>query len=350
MASHLLSQSLSALPDLSTTAASLGVGKDVKGKARAVSSTYPNGSATSGDAGGDKEKGVRDEGQKEEEKPLAPRAHNTRLATGALSTPPNTYKERGLRGEGSAESKGKAKDNGEGELGGSGSPAVGALAVLRDCRIFVDVRTDEGDDAGGLFVDMLRGMGAKIANRVGSRCTHVVFKNGLMSTISRYKSMDPKPHVVGIAWVVECVEQRIKVDESRFTVNLQHMNVAGVNKVRLPCRLVLSEGSNSRASLDHALMSHLHRDASRCCQSIIPPWRTRSQYHPLCLTRRVEARLFPAWVSEPTVLRGSLLAGGVRLKRVGRLPIRRVSVFRFFLVCFALFLRVCGHGAMVVDC
>lgn len=169
MASHLLSQSLSALPDLSTTAATLGVGKDVKGKARAVSSTYPNGSAASGDAGGDKEKGWKDEDQKEEEKqPPAPRAHNTRLATGALSTPPNTYKERGLRGEGSAEGKGKAKakDNGEGDLGGSGSPAVGALAVLRDCRIFVDVRTDEGDDAGGLFVDMLRGMGAKVRNHV----------------------------------------------------------------------------------------------------------------------------------------------------------------------------------------
>jgi hypothetical protein len=36
------------------------------------------------------------------------------------------------------------------------------LRVLKDCVIFVDVRTDEGDDAGALFVDMLKGMGAKV--------------------------------------------------------------------------------------------------------------------------------------------------------------------------------------------
>ena len=34
--------------------------------------------------------------------------------------------------------------------------------VLRDCTVFVDVRTDDGDDAGALFVDMLADMGAKV--------------------------------------------------------------------------------------------------------------------------------------------------------------------------------------------
>lgn len=42
---------------------------------------------------------------------------------------------------------------------------------------------------------------------------------------------DPKPHVVGIAWVVECVEHRAKVDESKFKVDLEGVNVAGTNKV-----------------------------------------------------------------------------------------------------------------------
>jgi hypothetical protein len=37
-----------------------------------------------------------------------------------------------------------------------------SLKVLRSCTVFVDVRTDDGDDAGGLFVDMLRGLGAKV--------------------------------------------------------------------------------------------------------------------------------------------------------------------------------------------
>ncbi|EIW54553.1 uncharacterized protein TRAVEDRAFT_132867 [Trametes versicolor FP-101664 SS1] len=145
--------------------------------------------------------------------------HNTRLATGALASPP--------------EAKGKERERErEKEKGVLDSP--GALAVLRGCTIFVDVRTEEGDDAGGLFVDMLRGLGAKMATRVGSRCTHVVYKNGLMSTLTRYRLVkDPKPLVVGIAWVVECVEKRTRVDETRFLVDLALANVAGVNRVRL---------------------------------------------------------------------------------------------------------------------
>lgn len=34
--------------------------------------------------------------------------------------------------------------------------------VLKDCIIFVDVRTEDGDDAGGLFVEMLKGLGARV--------------------------------------------------------------------------------------------------------------------------------------------------------------------------------------------
>jgi hypothetical protein len=36
------------------------------------------------------------------------------------------------------------------------------LDILKDCVIFVDVRTEDGEDAGSLFVDMLRGLGAKV--------------------------------------------------------------------------------------------------------------------------------------------------------------------------------------------
>lgn len=56
--------------------------------------------------------------------------------------------------------KGKGKrvsDGGDGE----GTPEK-MRGVLRECTVFVDVRTDDGDDAGGLFVDMLTDMGAKV--------------------------------------------------------------------------------------------------------------------------------------------------------------------------------------------
>ena len=40
---------------------------------------------------------------------------------------------------------------------------------------------------------------------------------------------DPKPIVVGIAWVVECVEKRARVDEERFKIDVDMINVAGGN-------------------------------------------------------------------------------------------------------------------------
>ena len=48
---------------------------------------------------------------------------------------------------------------------------------------------------------------------------------------------DPKPHVVGVRWVVKCAEQRQRVEEAKHTVDLELANVAGVNKVRLPSTL-----------------------------------------------------------------------------------------------------------------
>ena len=37
---------------------------------------------------------------------------------------------------------------------------------------------------------------------------------------------------MGIAWVVECVEQRQRVNEERFNIDLEGVNLAGINKVR----------------------------------------------------------------------------------------------------------------------
>ncbi len=156
MASHLLSQSLSALPSTVTPD---------KGKGRAVSSTYPTADASTPTAkdkdGGD---AVDSEGGEKPARAPAPRAHATRLATGALSTPPNAYKEPGARSTAGQEGSGKGK----GKASAEESPA--RLAVLKNCRIFVDVRTDEGDDAGGLFVEMLEGLGAKVCVLRGHPC------------------------------------------------------------------------------------------------------------------------------------------------------------------------------------
>ncbi|KAH7883173.1 hypothetical protein F5I97DRAFT_190578 [Phlebopus sp. FC_14] len=165
------------------------------------------------------------------------------------------------KGSPASDEPGSAGQSGRGEVAaGAGSNGASghdsgagnkksSLKVLKKCCIFVDVRTEQGDDAGSLFVDMLRGLGAKILSRVGQSCTHIVFKNGQPNTLTRYRLLhDPKPHIVGIAWVVECVEQRARIDEEKFKVDIELINVAGGNKRRrsmLPKHLapLSSEGS-----------------------------------------------------------------------------------------------------------
>ncbi len=38
------------------------------------------------------------------------------------------------------------------------------LKILKECVIYVDVRTDNGSDAGQLFINMLKGLGARVSN------------------------------------------------------------------------------------------------------------------------------------------------------------------------------------------
>lgn len=47
----------------------------------------------------------------------------------------------------------------------------------------------------------------------------------------------PKPLVVSIGWVVECVEKRSHVEETRFLVNLDDFDITGgslVGRMNLP--------------------------------------------------------------------------------------------------------------------
>jgi len=39
------------------------------------------------------------------------------------------------------------------------------------------------------------------------------------------RELESKPKVVGVAWVVECAEQRIKVDEEKFSVDLDMVHI-----------------------------------------------------------------------------------------------------------------------------
>ena len=60
----------------------------------------------------------------------------------------------------------------------------------------------------------------QILSRLTPNITHIVFKSGSPTTLAKYHLYDdPKPFLVGIGWVVECVEKREKADERTFLVD-----------------------------------------------------------------------------------------------------------------------------------
>lgn len=122
----------------------------------------------------------------------------------ASSTVPSSSKDTQGKTTPGGSDRGKQEMNGS---GGSGKKKAPVLKILKNCVVFVDVRTDEGDEAGGLFVEMLKGLGARVSfdvtsrilypkttpfylqtlSSVGQTCTHIVFKNGHTNTVKRYR-------------------------------------------------------------------------------------------------------------------------------------------------------------------
>ncbi|KAJ6497745.1 hypothetical protein C8R45DRAFT_1211578 [Mycena sanguinolenta] len=106
------------------------------------------------------------------------------------------------------------------------TPTLQPLTVLKGCIVFVDIISDVGDDSARSFItDMLKSLGARVLGSVGQTCTHIVYKNGLRSTYTRYKALsDPKPHVVGMEWVVQSAEKRTHQDETPYLIDMDDMN------------------------------------------------------------------------------------------------------------------------------
>lgn len=96
---------------------------------------------------------------------------------------------------------------------------------LRGAVVFVDVHTTEGEDASGIFVELLNQMGAKcvkswswnprssqspgvdgtesVNNKVG--ITHVVYKDGGVRTMEKVRQAGDLVKCVGVGWVLEYV-------------------------------------------------------------------------------------------------------------------------------------------------
>ncbi|PBK58311.1 hypothetical protein ARMSODRAFT_847386, partial [Armillaria solidipes] len=108
-----------------------------------------------------------------------------------------------------------------------------SLSILSGVKVYVDIRDSDGIDCGDVFIDMLKRLGAKVMKNFGLTCMHLVFKDGTVGTLNRYRyrQLETKPFVVGLQWIVECAKKLQHLDETQYAINLEGINITGVNKV-----------------------------------------------------------------------------------------------------------------------
>jgi hypothetical protein len=78
--------------------------------------------------------------------------------------------------------------------------------VLAGTVFFVDVRSADGTDAGGLFVPLLEELGARVVENWTSNnmdLTHVLFKDGDRMTLEKVVATDGGVKCVNIGWALE---------------------------------------------------------------------------------------------------------------------------------------------------
>lgn len=90
----------------------------------------------------------------------------TPVEQGLMGPPESPPRRGGLRSSSSSypasSSSGKSKGKGSPQSSAPPSPPA-TLSILKQCKVFVDVRSNEGEDAGQLFKEMLVKLGARVS-------------------------------------------------------------------------------------------------------------------------------------------------------------------------------------------
>ncbi|KAJ5659402.1 hypothetical protein N7507_005853 [Penicillium longicatenatum] len=109
--------------------------------------------------------------------------------------------------------------------------------ALRGAVVYVDVHTTEGEDASGIFIELLQQMGARCFKswswnprasmspvdgvdpvaKVG--ITHVVYKDGGLRTLEKVKQAAGLVKCVGVGWVLDCEREGKWVDETPYAID-----------------------------------------------------------------------------------------------------------------------------------
>ncbi|KAF7597278.1 hypothetical protein BBP40_008120 [Aspergillus hancockii] len=110
--------------------------------------------------------------------------------------------------------------------------------ALQGAVVYVDVHTTEGEDASGIFVELLQQMGARCVKnwswnprasvspdeQIDSRegkvgITHVVYKDGGVRTLEKVRQAAGVVKCVGVGWVLDCERENKWLDEVDYTVD-----------------------------------------------------------------------------------------------------------------------------------
>ncbi|KAB8275714.1 hypothetical protein BDV30DRAFT_207283 [Aspergillus minisclerotigenes] len=110
--------------------------------------------------------------------------------------------------------------------------------ALQGAVVYVDVHTTEGEDASGIFVELLQQMGARCVKnwswnprssvspdeqtetregKVG--ITHVVYKDGGVRTMEKVRQAAGLVKCVGVGWVLDCERENKWLDEAHYAVD-----------------------------------------------------------------------------------------------------------------------------------
>ncbi|OCF71281.1 hypothetical protein I204_07908 [Kwoniella mangroviensis CBS 8886] len=197
--------------------------------------------------------------------PLSDRPSNLSTSTSTSRSESRTLGSSGRRPKSSIHPGDLSISSDEGE--GVGDQSIAAMLCstngsncLNGVRAFVDVRTDDGEDSSRIFVDILKGLGARVFARPSETCTHIIYKSGKPSTISWYRKQkqeqedryqdedqdqdNPKTFIVGIKWVMRCKKLSKKLDEKDYEVDISEEDVFQKKRKSMePKSLAASQGA-----------------------------------------------------------------------------------------------------------
>ncbi|EAW10338.1 uncharacterized protein ACLA_048070 [Aspergillus clavatus NRRL 1] len=144
--------------------------------------------------------------------------------------------------------------------------------VLGGAVVFVDVHTTEGEDASGIFVELLQQMGARCVKSWGwnpraSMCpadgadrrdskigiTHVVFKDGGVRTLEKVRQSRGLVKCVGVGWVLDCERENKWLDETHYAVDSSIIPRGGAKRRKSMEPRALSNVNGTVVKADNAM-------------------------------------------------------------------------------------------------